>query len=75
MWQVDNDRYALWRLEHELGIKPIDRLLNSVTATDRTEGPSLDRVNPKPLAATLARFLRQLCARTALRLIVPRASE
>lgn len=75
MWQAENDRYTLWRLEHEMGVKPIDRLLTSVTASDRTESPSLDWLNPKPLAAALVRFLRQLCSRTALGPIVPRASE
>ncbi len=75
MWQVDNDRYTLWRLEHEMGVKQIDRLLNSVTTTDRTEGLSFARLNLKPLAGALVRFLRQLCSRTALGPIVPRASE
>lgn len=36
MWQVDNDRYQLGRLEHELGQKSVERLLNSVTTTDRS---------------------------------------
>jgi hypothetical protein len=74
MWQVDNDRYAVWRLEHELGVKPIDRLLGSVTATDR-EAPLLTRLDPKPVAAGLGRFFRLLCSRTAMGPIVPRASE
>jgi hypothetical protein len=73
MWQVDNDRYILWRLEHEMGIKRIDRLLNSVTATDRA--PSLARLDLKPLAGLLGRFFRLLCSRTAMGPIVPRASE
>jgi hypothetical protein len=75
MWQVDNDRYTLWRLEHEVGVKRIDRLLNSVTETDRTGGPLLGRLDPKPLAGVLDRFLRRLCSRTAMGPIVPRASE
>ena len=74
MWQVDNDRYALWRLEHELGAQPISRLLESVTATDR-EAPLLARVDLKPVTAGLGRLFRLLCSRTAIGPIVPRASE
>lgn len=29
MWQVDNDRYQLWRLEQQLAPKRIDSLLDS----------------------------------------------
>ena len=75
MWQADNDRYTLWRLEHELGVKPIDRLLNSVTTTDRAEAPLLAGLDLKSVAAGLGHFLRQLCSRTALGPIVRRASE
>jgi hypothetical protein len=74
MWQAENDRYTLWRLEHEMGMKPIDRLLNSVTASDR-EAPLLAGLDLKPVAAGLGRFFRQLCSRTALGTTVPRASE
>jgi hypothetical protein len=74
MWQVDNDRYALWRLEHELGMKPINQLLDSVTATDR-EASLLARADLKPVAAGLGRFFKLLCSRTAIGPIVPRASE
>ena len=52
MWQVDNDRYYLWQLEHELNAKRIDRLLNSITTTDRLESSSL--------AMTLVRLGRAL---------------
>ena len=75
MWQAENDRYTLWRLEHELGVKPIDRLLNRVTATDRAEAPLLVGLDMKPVAAGFARFFRRLCSWTAPRPIVPRASE
>jgi hypothetical protein len=37
MWQVDNDRYQIWRLEHELAPRKMDRLLNIVTESDRSE--------------------------------------
>lgn len=47
MWQVDNDRYALWHLTHELGQKPMDELLNRVTVSDRS--PAIVR----PLIASL----------------------
>jgi len=72
MWQVDNDRYTVWRLEHELGVRRIDRLLNSVTEADRTERTSVDL---KPLAGTLARLFGRLCSRPAMGPIVPRALE
>ena len=75
MWQAENDRYTLWRLEHEMGVKPIDRLLNSVTTTDRAEAPLLAGRDLRPVAAGLGRFFRQLCSRTALGPIVPRTSE
>ena len=75
MWQAENDRYTLWRLEHEMGVKRIDRLLNSVTVTDRAEAPLLAGLDLRPVAAGLRRFLRQLCSRTAPGLIVPRPSE
>jgi hypothetical protein len=75
MWQAENDRYTLWRLEHEMGAKPIDRLLNSVTATDRPEAPLFAGLDLKPVAAGLGRFFRRLCSRVALGPIVPRASE
>ena len=75
MWQAEDDLYTLRRLEHEVGVKRIDRLLNSVTTTDRAVGLSFAWLNPKPLAGTLARFVRQLCSRPALGPIVPRASE
>jgi hypothetical protein len=75
MWQAENDRYTLWRLEHEMGVKLIDRLLNSVTASDRAEVPRLAGLDLKPMAAGLGRFFRRLCSPTAMRPIVPRASE
>lgn len=56
MWQVDNDRYQLWRLEYELGPKPIDRLLDSATASDRTEAENLLRRVAKALASVTHRF-------------------
>jgi len=52
MWQVDNDRYHLWRLEHELGLKQVDRLLESVTMADR-----LESLSPAPMLARLGRAL------------------
>ena len=75
MWQAENDRYTLWRLEHEMGVKRIDRLLNSVTGTDRAEASLLAGLDLKPVADGLGRFFRHLCSRTAPGPIVPRASE
>jgi len=75
MWQVDNDRYALWRLDHELGAPRIDRLLNSVTEADRVQTPSLARMDLKLVATGLGRFFNRLCSWPATGPIVPRASE
>ena len=66
MWQVDNDKYCLWRLEHELNVKRMDRLLNSVTCTDRHEPVRLFRIRPAALVAAmverLGRLQRQVAA-------------
>lgn len=75
MWQVDNDRYHLWRLEHELGPKQIDRLLDSVTASDRTEAPNLARLSVVPLAGAVRRLLKSLYSPFFSVAIVRRASE
>ncbi len=76
MWQVDNDRHALWRLEHELGAgQQVDRLLNSVTVSDRADSPSLARSDRKPVVGMVRRLLGLLYSRTALGPIVPRAWE
>ena len=75
MWQAENDRYTLWRLEHEMGVKHIDRLLNSVTTSDRAEASLLSGLDLKSAAVGLGRLFRQLCSRTAPGPIVPRASE
>jgi hypothetical protein len=32
MWQVDNDKYCLWRLEHELNVKRMDREIAMIRA-------------------------------------------
>ena len=74
MWQAENDRYTVWRLEHEMGVKPIDRLLTSVTVSDRVEAPSFNGLDPA-VAAGLGRSLRRLCSWIAMRPIVPQASE
>lgn len=60
MWQVDNDRYHLWRLEHELGVKQVDRLLNSITAADRLESPSVAPIFAR-FGRTLWGFAKRLC--------------
>jgi hypothetical protein len=75
MWQAENDRYTLWRLEQEMGVKPIDRLLNSVTVSDRAEGTPLIGLDLKPVAAGLGRSLKRLCSWIAMRPIVPQGSE
>jgi hypothetical protein len=71
MWQVDNDRYTLWRLDHELGRKRIDRLLDSVTVTDRIESPTL----VLPPASLFRRFFQRLYSWVAVAPIVQRAPE
>ena len=59
MWQAENDRYTLWRLEHEMGVKPIDRLLNSVTVSDRVEAPSLTGLGLMPISVFVILLLEQ----------------
>lgn len=74
MWQMDNDRYALWRLEHELGVRrQVDQLLNRVTVSDRAI--PLFRLNLLPVAGVARRLFSLLYSRTALGPIVPRPSE
>ena len=75
MWQAENDRYTLWRLEHEMGAKPIDRLLTSVAVSDRVEPASLTGPDLKPVAAGIGRSFRRLCSWMAVRPIVPQALE
>jgi hypothetical protein len=76
MWQVDNDRYAVWRLEHEVGARQrVDRLLNSVTLSDRAESPTLFRLSHQAVAGLGRRLFGLLYSRAALRPIVPRALE
>jgi hypothetical protein len=74
MWQVDNDRYQLWRLEHELAARKMGRLLDSVTVSDR-EQPI--RVLPvaRGLAAALRRLAMALYRPLPATPIVRRASE
>ena len=75
MWQVDNDRHCPWRLEHEFGLKRIDRLLDSVTVSDRPERIRL----ALPNFAQFGGWLRRLCSRhlwpLSSRPIVRRAGE
>lgn len=61
MWQVDNDRYQLWRLEHELAPKKIDRLLDHVTVTDRPEAPILFRLPIAPMERAVRGLYKRLC--------------
>jgi hypothetical protein len=58
MWQVDNDRYQVWRLEHELAPKKVDRLLNSITTADRE--PRF-RVTIAPLGTAFRGLFKLLC--------------
>jgi hypothetical protein len=54
MWQANNDHYTLWRLAHEHQQESLDRLLNSVTVSDRS--PAIVR----PLISSLARVANRL---------------
>ncbi len=73
MWQEDNDRYALWRLEHELAPKKIDRLLDSVTVSDRAERIAVPMAGRA--AAIIQRVAKTICAPLPAALRVRRASE
>ncbi len=61
MWQVDSDAYQLWRLQHELGVKRIDRLLNSVTIADLGPPPP---ASASQIVALLAAVSRRLIRRS-----------
>jgi hypothetical protein len=74
MWQVDNDRYALWRLEQELAPRKIDRLLDSVTVSDREQPVAVLPV-ARGLAAALGLLARSLYRPLPATPIVRRASE
>ncbi len=58
MWQGNNDRYHLWSLEHQLPRNKLDRLLNSITETDRQP---LFRIRIAPLGTALRRAFKLLC--------------
>lgn len=58
MWQVDNDRYQLWRLEQDLATRHIDRLLNSVTVADR---PPRFGITAAPVARAVRALFKLLC--------------
>jgi len=75
MWEVDNDLRTLWRLEHELGRKRIDRLLNSVTTSDRPERFNLARPNIARLAELMRRLWRRRWPLLPPALIVRRRAE
>jgi hypothetical protein len=75
MWQMDNDRYALWRLEQDLLPKGIDRLIDSVTVADRAEQPVHALPVARRLAAAIRRFARALYHPLPAAPIVRRASE
>lgn len=73
MWQVDNDRYTLWRLEQEVAPNRIDRLLDSVTVADRRERivlPGAGRI-----AAAIRRLVKTICVPLPASPRVRRASE
>jgi hypothetical protein len=75
MWQVDNDKYCLWRLEHELNVKRMDRLLNSVTCADRQESLRPFAIRPGALAAAIVERLGRLHRQFAAALAAWRVSE
>ena len=37
MWSMDNNLYLAWVLEHQIRPAKIDRLLNTITTTDRED--------------------------------------
>lgn len=74
MWQVDNDRYALWRLEQELAPRKADRLLDSVTVSDREPSVPVLPV-ARRLMAMVERLAKALYRPLPAAPIVRRASE
>jgi hypothetical protein len=75
MWQADNDRYALWRLERQLLPGWIDRLIDSTTVADRTERTVPVLPAACRLAAAIRRWVSVLCSPVPAATIVRRAAE
>ena len=75
MWQADNDRYALWRLEQHLLPERIDRLIDSTTVGDRAEQPVPALTAARRLAAAIRRLASALCHPLPTAPIVRRAAE
>lgn len=75
MWEMDNDRCQLRRLEHELGVWRVDRLLNSVTTTDRIVGLQLPGLSFEAVVQVAARWRKWLYSLVAAPSMVRRAPE
>ena len=75
MWEMDNDRHQLQRLEHELAVRRADRLLNSVTATDRIVGLRLPGLSFGVVVQAAVRCRKWLYSSIAVPSMVRRAPE
>ena len=75
MWQADNDRYALWRLEQQLLPGRIDRLIDSTTVADRTDPVVPVLPAARRLVAAIRRWASVLCSPVPATTIVRRAAE
>lgn len=75
MWEMDNDRCQFRRLEHELGVRRVDRLLNSVTTTDRIVGLQLPGLSFEVVAQAAAGCRKWLYSLIAAPSMVRRAPE
>ena len=75
MWQLDNDRHQLRRHEQELSVKRVDRLLNSVTTTDRIVGLRLPGLSFGVVVQTADRCRKWFYSLVAVPSMVRRAPE
>jgi len=75
MWQADNDRYALWRMEQQLLPGRIDRLIDSTMVADRTERTVSVLPAARRLVAAIRRWASVLCSPVPAASIVRRAAE
>jgi hypothetical protein len=75
MWQADNDRYALWRMEQQLLPGRIDRLIDSTTVADRAEQTAPVLPAARRLAAAIRRWASVLYSPVPAATIVRRAAE
>jgi len=75
MWEMDNDRHQLRRLEQEFGLGRADRLFNNVTTTDRIVGLQLPGLSFEVVVQAASRWRKWLYSLVVAPSMVRRAPE